>query len=123
VTLQNVSLRRVTVDEARLSGVALRGAVVRSRELLSDFGVPSVAGATIPNASRQRLSVSNRTFDGVVVRRLTVENATGLNVSAPASATANLSVNSSTADFVVERATVSSVESATAASPNATATA
>jgi hypothetical protein len=83
----------------------------------------TLQNVTVTNASRQQLSVQDRTFDGVVIERLAVGNATGLNVSVPADATENVSADASVADLVIEGVNVSSVESVTASTGTETETA
>ena len=108
---------------ADLFGVEPREAVLREKALLDDLGVPYARGADVTNASRQQLSVQDRTFDGIVIERLAVGNATGLNVSVPADATENASADASAADLVIEEANVSSVEEMTASTGTETETA
>lgn len=120
VTLENVSLQQFDVQRAELSDVRFADAVLRGEGLLSDFGVHYARDSNVTNESRQSLSVENRTFDAVVVERLVVGNATGLNVSAPAETAENVSVEPSEADLVVRNASVESVRSVRASAGNET---
>lgn len=121
VTLQNVSVPRVTIERMQLSEVRLRNVTVRSESLLSDFGVYYARGANVTNASRQQISLRNRTIRGVVIQHLTVEDASALDLAPPANVTGDVSANASTANFVVGNATVGSVESLQVSVGNGTA--
>ena len=111
VTLEDVSLERIAVERANLSEVRIRDAVIRSRELLSAFGVPFGGGFNLTNRSVRRVSIRNRTVDGVVIESVTVRSAAGLNLSNPGNVTGDAAVNVSSPAITVGNASVGGVRS------------
>lgn len=111
VTLRNVTVERLTVRRASVSDARVLDAVIRDEELLSEFGFHYARGTNVTNESRQSVSIQNRTLDGVLIERLAIRNAAGLNVSAPTNATSEASLVASEADLVIGNADVRSVAS------------
>ncbi|WP_158057489.1 hypothetical protein [Halorussus halophilus] len=109
VTLRNVSAQQLTVRRATLSEVRFGDMVVRDRRLAQRFGFNYAAGGNVTNESRANVLVRNRTLDGIVVERLSVQTVRGLNVSGNQSAA---SVATADADLVVGNASVGTVQSA-----------
>lgn len=111
VTVENVSLPRIAVERAELSEVRVEDAVIRSRDLISAFGIPYARGLNVTNQSVQRVGIRNRTVDGVVVESVTVESSADLNLTTPEEFTDDARVNISSPEVRVGNASVSEVRS------------